>query len=37
MEKLRQASPKDDSTFLQEELKKATNAYSKAVIQLKLR
>lgn len=37
LEKLREASPKDDTTLLQEELKKATDAYSKAVLELKLR
>lgn len=36
MEKLRETSPQDDSMFLHEELKKATDAYSKAVLQLRL-
>lgn len=37
LEKLREASPKDDTTLLHDDLKKATDEYSKAVLELKLR
>ena len=36
MEKLREASPKDDISILHDQLKKATDEYSKAVLKLKL-
>ena len=36
MEKLRKASPKDETTLLHDELEKATDEYSKAVLELRL-
>lgn len=36
MEKLRNASPEDGATLLGDELRKATEEYSKAVLELKL-
>jgi 16S rRNA C1402 (ribose-2'-O) methylase RsmI len=36
MEKLRKASPKDDSVVLCKELRRTTDEYTKAVLELKL-